>query len=141
MASRPGSRKLPGLAEELAFSSSTQICSEVAALREEKEEAERRAEAGLKNLHQKDEKITLLQVRCSSETFHMFLQVQLETALERVSALEMEAQPLKTHEVFFFIQNFWLTSLNGSLLLQVGCQFAFVEDGAEEVKETEMREK
>jgi len=86
----------------------SEASSEVAALREEKVEAEKRVEAGLKNLHQKEEKITLLQV-------------QLETALERVSALELEAQPLKTNEV--------------------GCQFAFVEEGAEEVKETELREK
>jgi len=86
----------------------SEASSEVAALREEKVEAEKRVESGLKNLHQKEEKITLLQI-------------QLETALERVSALELEAQPLKTNEV--------------------GCQFAFVEEGAEEVKETELREK
>jgi len=86
----------------------SEASSEVAALRDEKVEAEKRVEAGLKNLHQKEERITLLQV-------------QLETALERVSALELEAQPLKTNEV--------------------GCQFAFVEEGAEEVAETELREK
>ena len=39
------------------------ISSEVAALRDEKVEAEKRVEAGLKNLHQKEERITLLQVK------------------------------------------------------------------------------
>ena len=37
--------------------------SEVAALREEKVEAEKRVEAGLKNLQLKEERITLLQVK------------------------------------------------------------------------------
>ena len=44
-----------------------QIFSEVAALREEKVDAEKRVEAGLKNLHQKEEKITLLQVKLTCE--------------------------------------------------------------------------
>ena len=39
------------------------IFSEVAALRDEKVEAEKRVEAGLKNLHQKEERMTLLQVK------------------------------------------------------------------------------
>merc|ERR1712013_890213 len=49
------------------------------------------------------------------------LQVQLETALERVSALEEEAKPHKTEEV--------------------GCQFAYIDEGEEEIKETEFRER
>ena len=46
-----------------SFSNCIPIFSEVAALRDEKVEAERRVEAGLKNLHQKEERITLLQVK------------------------------------------------------------------------------
>ena len=40
----------------------------MAALREEKVDAEKRVEAGLKNLHQKEEKITLLQVKLTLKT-------------------------------------------------------------------------
>jgi len=86
----------------------SEASSEVAALREEKEEAEKKVLAVMKNMQQKDERITLLQV-------------QLETALERVSALEEEAQPHKTEEV--------------------GCQFAYIDESEEEIKETESRER
>ena len=70
--------------------------------------------------------------------------MQLETALERVSALEEEAQPHKTEEVT-------LPSSNGdnkqifnnlsSAYFQVGCQFAYIDEGEEEIKETESRER
>merc|ERR1712013_753767 len=75
----------------------SEASSEVAALREEKEEAEKKVLAVMKNMQQKDERITLL---------------QLETALERVSALEEEAKPHKTEEV--------------------GCQFAYIDEGEED---------
>ena len=89
------------------MSSNINFPSEVAALREEKEEAEKKVLAVMKNMQQKDERITLLQVqlglrlipRNHGQAFKISPQVQLETALERVSALEEEAQPHKTEEV------------------------------------------
>ena len=108
--SRQGSLRLPGFKSQTFFYYIILHFSEVAALREEKVEAEKRVEAGLKDLHQKEEKITLLQVKLISPVeiilaSHVFFQVQLETALERVSALELEAQPLKTNEVQIFISH------------------------------------
>ena len=46
-----------------SLSSNINLPSEVAALREEKEEAEKKALAVMKNMQQKDERITLLQVQ------------------------------------------------------------------------------
>ena len=46
-----------------SLSSNINLPSEVAALREEKEEAEKKVLAVMKNMQQKDERITLLQVR------------------------------------------------------------------------------
>ena len=46
-----------------SLSSNFNLPSEVAALREEKEEAEKKVLAVMKNMQQKDERITLLQVR------------------------------------------------------------------------------
>ena len=65
----------------------------------------------------------------------------METALERVSALELEAQPLKTNEVIQINISINVEFHYIILFFQVGCQFAFVEEGAEEVAETELREK
>ena len=64
--SRQGSLRLPGLSQTF-FHYIILHFSEVAALREEKVEAEKRVESGLKNLHQKEEKITLLQVKLTSK--------------------------------------------------------------------------
>ena len=75
-------------------------------------------------------------------------QVQLETALERVSALEEEAQPHKTEEVTLPSSNgdneqFYNEIFNNlsSAYFQVGCQFAYIDEGEEEIKETESRER
>ena len=46
-----------------SLSSNINLPSEVAALREEKEEAEKKVLAVMKNMQQKDERITLLQVQ------------------------------------------------------------------------------
>ena len=46
-----------------SFLSNINLPSEVAALREEKEEAEKKVLAVMKNMQQKDERITLLQVQ------------------------------------------------------------------------------
>ena len=74
-------------------------------------------------------------------------QVQLETALERVSALEEEAKPHKTEEVtlviIYWSQQFYNEIFNNlsSAYFQVGCQFAYIDEGEEEIKETESRER
>ena len=46
-----------------SLSSNINLPSEVAALREEKEEAEKKVLTVMKNMQQKDERITLLQVQ------------------------------------------------------------------------------
>ena len=63
MVSRQGSLRPQGLSLDILSIYCIPIFSEVAALRDEKVEAEKRVEAGLKNLHQKEERITLLQVK------------------------------------------------------------------------------
>ena len=71
-------------------------------------------------------------------------QVQLETALERVSALEEEAKPHKTEEVTLLSQlddGKQIFNNLSSAYFQVGCQFAYIDEGEEEIKETESRER